>query len=226
MQPPMPDTPLSELHVHSCRTCVPTEVRRRGRVLLNQQLWLWGQDIRRPEGNALLEYGFERTRPPEGQKGSNTYTCQPAPGTVVTLWAFGLSYARADRGAVFLPRFTFTPRLVAAEAPPGVIWSPTQLPDCRAPRGAREWARAHRLFIPALRWIADYECWIAGRLGLPYRRACVEAWPKVRVPADRLADAWAQLIAECDAAMQAFIAARQPVQSPVASGECRVPSAE
>lgn len=193
------------------RPCIPTELRRRGRILLNQQLWLWGQDIRRQEGNALIEYGFARIRPPEGVKGSNTYVYHPAPGVVVTLWAFGLSYAQADRGVIFLPRFTFTPQLVAAETPPGVVWSALQLPARRTPRGAREWARAHRLFIPALRWIAAYECWIAGKRGPAYRRACVEAWPKIRVDADRLIGEWDRLIAECDAAMRAFIAIRQSV---------------
>ena len=33
--------------------------------LYSQQVWCWGRDICRKEGNWLLEYGFRRTKPPE-----------------------------------------------------------------------------------------------------------------------------------------------------------------
>jgi hypothetical protein len=190
------------------RPCIPTEIRRRGRVLLNQQCWLWGQDIRRPDGNALIEYGFARTRPPAGEKGSNTYALRSTGGETVLLWAFGLFFHRPGTGGVFIPRFGFSPRVARFDGLPGEVWGATQLSNCSPPRGAREWARAHRLFIPALRWVAGYEGWIVGRRGLDYRRACVESWPKVRVAADGLAGEWDRLIADCDAAMRAFIAAR------------------
>ena len=36
--------------------------------LLSQQLWCFGQDIRRVEGNWLIEQGFQRTPPPREQK--------------------------------------------------------------------------------------------------------------------------------------------------------------
>ena len=32
--------------------------------LLCQQIWCWGRDIERPEGNWLLERNFERLEPP------------------------------------------------------------------------------------------------------------------------------------------------------------------
>jgi len=190
------------------RTCIPTEARRRGRILLNQQLWLFGQDIRRPEGNALIEYGFWRTRPPEGERGSNTYCFAPTPDTVITLWAFGFYYRRVGHGGIFISRFGFTPRLAPDDTPPGTVWSALQLAHCRAPHGAAQWARAQTLFIPALRWIVDYERWIAGARGLAYRHTCVESWPKARIPAAGLADEWARLADECDAAMRTFIAIR------------------
>ena len=32
--------------------------------LLSQQAWCWGRDVLRPEGNWLLEVGFDRIEPP------------------------------------------------------------------------------------------------------------------------------------------------------------------
>ena len=32
--------------------------------LLSQQIWAWGQDVRRKQGNLLIEFGFERVKPP------------------------------------------------------------------------------------------------------------------------------------------------------------------
>ena len=29
---------------------------------MEQQLWCWGRDVERPEGNLLMAYGFERHR--------------------------------------------------------------------------------------------------------------------------------------------------------------------
>ncbi len=190
------------------RPCIPTDVRRRGRILLNQQLWLWGQDIRRPEGNALIAYGFARSTPPEGQRGSNTYLLRLPDGASILLWAFGFFYQREELGGVFLPRFGFTPRLARCAAPPEGVWSATQLRDCCPPHGAQAWARAHRLFIPALRWVADYERWVLGARGADYRRSCVGSWQKEQVPAEGLDGAWDALAEACDAAMRAFIAAR------------------
>lgn len=188
--------------------CIPTGVRRRGRVLLNQQFWLWGLDIRRPEGNALIEFGFSRMKPPEGQKGSNTYVLCRADGVSIILWAFGFFYHRADAGGIFVPRFGFTPRLARFAGLPGEIWSATQLTTCRVPHGARQWARTHCLVIPALRWVADYERWVLEARSLAYRRACVADWRHTQVAADRLLGEWASLADDCDAAMGAFIAAR------------------
>lgn len=186
--------------------CIPTALRRRARILLNQQCWLWGQDIRRPEGNALIEYGFARTRPPEGQKGSNTYLLRRPDGTAL-LWAFGFFYHRAGEGGVFLPRFAGTPRLARFAGLPGAVWSATQL-DCRPPRGVWQWSRARQLFVPALRWLAEYERWVRAARGLGYRRACVESWKQTQTSAASLPEQWEALADDCDAAIRAFIAAR------------------
>ncbi len=190
------------------RPCIPTEVRRRGRVLLNQQLWLFGQDIRRPEGNALIDYGFVRTPPPEGVKAGNTYSIGESDGTDIFLWGFGLFFHHPARGGIFIPRFTFTPRLARFAGLPDRGWAWPQLQECRVPHGANQWATTRHLFIPALRWIARYERWIVRRRGLDYRAACLAAWPHAARHAAELDNAWEQLIADCDAGMSAFVATR------------------
>lgn len=195
------------------RPCIPTEARRRGRVLLNQQLWLFGQDIRRPEGNALIDYGFRRTRPPEGLKAGNTYSITEPDGTGIFLWGFGLFFHHPARGGIFIPRFTFTPRLARFVGLPDRAWAWPQLQECRVPRGVYQWATARYLFIPALRWIAAYERWIVRRRGPDYRTACLAPWSHATIAAADLSDAWQQLLADCDTGMGAFIAARLPEAS-------------
>ncbi len=190
--------------------CIPTAVRRGGRLLLNQQMWLFGQDIRRPEGNALIEYGFARTKPPEGVKAGSTYAiCEPD-GISVFLWGFGLFFHHPASGGIFIPRFAFTPRLARFAGPPDRSWAWPQLQECRAPRDAGQWATTRRLFIPALRWIAAYERWIVERRGLDYREACIAPWPHAAIPAAALDDTWQRLIVDCDAGMNTFVAARLP----------------
>lgn len=197
------------LMLHPRQRCLPADVRRCGRVLLNQQLWLWGQDIRRPEGNALIEHGFTRLKPPDGVRGSNTYVLQLPCGARVFLWAFGFCYQRPGCGGIFMPRFSFTPRLARCDDLPAAVWSATQLGAYRPPRDSRQWARAWSHFIPALRWVADYERWIGGARSSEYRRVCIDSWRQTQVHAACLGAEWEALAERCDMAMRSFIAARQ-----------------
>ena len=55
---------------------VPPSVIREGKLLLDQQCWCWGQDIRHPEGNLLLTHGFVRERH-DTEKDLSRYTLLP-----------------------------------------------------------------------------------------------------------------------------------------------------
>ena len=47
--------------------------------LFSQQIWCWGCDIRRPEGNWLVELGFERMAPPANREScSSVLRVKPA----------------------------------------------------------------------------------------------------------------------------------------------------
>src|SRR5689334_2275112 len=83
---------------------------KRGAALFHQQMWCWGCDIRRPEGNLLLMYGFERERPPEGVHGSSSYFLHTPTERGIRLWGFGLFFTQQGQGSLFLQRYGFAPR--------------------------------------------------------------------------------------------------------------------
>ena len=71
----------------------PEDGLARGVDLLSQQIWCWGRDILRPEGNVLLEQGFERLiAPPDKANKKNIYALSPASGRTVILRGFGIVY--------------------------------------------------------------------------------------------------------------------------------------
>jgi hypothetical protein len=146
--------------------------RRIVNVLLNQQFWCWGQDIRRPAGNLVLAFGFRRFRPPVGVLGSSCYRLPFAGGEVV-LWGWGVLWSRAGTG-VFLPRRQFAPQGVRGclAAP---CWSPEGLPALDPPTLVSQQTLA--LLAELLDWLAGYERWVLQVAGLDYRRACAGAAP-------------------------------------------------
>lgn len=185
--------------------CLPAAVRRRGTSLLNQQFWLWGQDIRRPAGNLLLRHGFERTRPPDGVQGSRCYTLRLDAHRTVVLWGFGIFYGDRAHGGLYLSRFGLVPLLLESGQPPVAVWTPTHLPQCALPADEDEWLRARPLLIAALRWISGYESWILKEMGSAYRHDCLAAWSHPVCTADASAALWLRLAQRCDATLQRAI---------------------
>ena len=45
-------------------TCTRRDLIKHAEALLSQQIWCWGCDIMRPNGNWLIEIGFKRIEPP------------------------------------------------------------------------------------------------------------------------------------------------------------------
>jgi hypothetical protein len=146
--------------------------RRLFEALVNQQFWCWGHDIRRPEGNLLLAYGFARTRPPAGVLGSSCYRFVE-PCFEVILWGWGLLLS-GPAGGVFLPRHGFAPRPALAPLD-AVCWSPEGLPPLGDPSDVPAFDRWLRM---AAEWIAEYESWVLATAGLAYRRGCAADAPR------------------------------------------------
>jgi hypothetical protein len=176
-------------------------LRRKGERLLNQQCWLWGQDVKNQE-NLLLEFGFERVRAPEGHTGSSQYTLLLPHNRRVQLWGFGL-YFGGDSG-IYFNRLEFAPR--AAYFNPG--WrsadSMRGLPRCE------EFA----LVAELANWIGSYEAWVTQQHGLAYRERCLVGWSKKSTPPGCLSTAWRSLGCEIERFRVLFQKDTQGSQAP------------
>lgn len=168
------------------RAYIPAQVRRQGRILLHQQCGLWGQDVRRAEGNLLLNFGFERMRAPEGAVSSSQYTLNLGKSEFVRLWGFGLFYG-GERGGIYVNRYDFTPRLAFATPK---VWQ--SIEEMRRLPAASDTS----LLEKAMRWIASYERWVLHCYGNTYRAACLAGWRKCGLPDSGLPAAWMALAGE------------------------------
>ena len=161
--------------------------------LLSQQAWCWGRDIQRPEGNWLLEIGFDRIEPPADRKNcSSVYSLQLPRGRCVVLRGFGAFYGDRRRGGVFLPRYEFWPRYTkhaTLECPP---WSHADLPRWNVPTESQRNCCAS-LTVDFIDWIRPYEVNIVALLGIEYRRSTLVKWDNGKrpiTPAEEMARAW------------------------------------
>lgn len=167
------------------------DLRRWATDLFDQQLWCWGRDISRPEGNVLLDMGMCRYRSTEPKHGT-LYKATLQGDAEVWLWGFGLLYREPGVGCVFLRRKGFDPLLV--ERPPEQpVHRAEDIGPLVRPAGESR-AVARELVRGAATWIAGYEHWVAESLGIDYRRAVLEARDKESiVPATAMAASWERL---------------------------------
>jgi hypothetical protein len=148
---------------------IPARLRRQGSLQLNQQCWVWGQDVRRAEGNLLLESGFVRRRAEDGSLASSQYTLEVRAGMCLRLWGYGLYFGEIQGSGIYLNRFEFLPRVAVSD---GERW-----------HGVGEFtelalAADTVLLGEAIRAIANYERWVLSTFGVAYRRACLAGWSK------------------------------------------------
>lgn len=168
-------------------------LRRRAALLLDQQLWCWGQDVRYPAGNILMRFGFQRERPPDPASGCSAYRLFPFSGGQIVLWGFGLFFGQEAYGGLFLRRQQFLPLWTPLATLPTMFWEPEHVPELRVPRTLAECVCTRRLLTAALQGIACYEQWVLDTLGLDYRNHCLSAWHNTTVPAEAVSDEWARL---------------------------------
>ncbi len=152
---------------------VDPRFKKLGAKLMNQQCWCWGCDIRRPQGNLLLAFGFERLRPPEGVEGSSCYRIGLRSGHEVSLWGFGAIISN-EVSAVHVGRFEFNPQICMALGKTQSCWGPSDLPAMRRPSSSDELTFAGTLSSELLTFIGDYESWVAETVGIRYRQQTVE----------------------------------------------------
>ncbi|MEM6777100.1 MAG: hypothetical protein AAF670_05560 [Planctomycetota bacterium] len=156
---------------------------------MSQQVWCWGRDVERPEGNLLMQFGFERYRDNDTADRSTCYRLD-RDDLHVCLWGFGMFFGNRELGGLYLDRFDFRPGWAPVESISLSVHWPDELPLFTRPRGEWQWSRARRLWKHALTWIADYESWVRKDAGLAYRRHCVASWLRPSVRAEKTVGAW------------------------------------
>lgn len=163
-----------------------------GAELLHQQCWCWGQDIRRAEGNLLLQFGLNRTRPPEPGRGSSRYEWRDG-GVEVVLWGFGIGLRDGLSGGIYVNRYCFVPRWLPQQFLLDEVWRAEQMEGHRGPATRREIRRSRRLLKTLVRWIACYERWVRSTCGVDYRRRTLAEWTRTHIPADEMARRWEEM---------------------------------
>ncbi len=176
--------------------------------LLSQQIWCWGRDILRPEGNWLLNLGFSRVRPPaERENCSSLYTLNLPGGRCVVLRAFGVFYGARQLGGVYVARYKFQPRYTNCATLKSPPWKAEDLPKLRRPTSMQR-NSCVSLTLELIDWIRDYEVNIADCLGLEYRRSTLTEWDdgtRPVVPAEEVASAWRELSLQVAANPEAYL---------------------
>lgn len=169
--------------------CLPRPIQNFGVRLLAQQLWCWGRDIERSQGNLLLQTGFEQHRYRGDEERSTCYRLDDGQ-THICLWGFGLFYGHRSLGGLFLNRFDFCPQWSPVESLAASIHQTADLPSFGRPSGLQQWQQALQLWTSLQDWIAGYEKSVCADHGNAYRRKCVRSWMQPYVRADRMASAW------------------------------------
>ncbi|MCH9675009.1 MAG: hypothetical protein K0U93_26440 [Gammaproteobacteria bacterium] len=192
--------------------CDEGELLKQAVNLLSQQLWCWGRDILRPEGNWLLDVGFDRIVPPADRKACpSVYALAMPRRRCVVLRGFGVFYGDGQRGGVFLPHYEFEPRYTiqaTLDCPP---WSRADLPKLNTPIASQQKACA-ALTLDLIDWIERYEVNIVEQLGIEYRRSTLLKWgdgTRPSVPAERMASAWRELSYRVASDFNAFLGVSQ-----------------
>lgn len=162
-------------------------------ILFSQQIWCWGRDVLRPEGNWLLEVGFERIEPPNTRPDCpSAYLLGLPKKRCVLLRGFGLFYGDHRRGGVFLPRYDVRPRYTPNATLERIPWSKNDLPEFSPPRKVHR-AKCASLTLDAIDWILTYEGRILDLLGLDYRRSTLKDWDdgdRSTIPAEAMMSRW------------------------------------
>ncbi|MEX2374948.1 MAG: hypothetical protein WD942_05085 [Dehalococcoidia bacterium] len=151
-------------------------------ALLDAQCWLWGQDLRSPNGNLLVQFGLTRgVFPGEGDH-RTYYQGVTAIGCTVVAWSGGVLLGDSE-ASLFLPRSRFTPLML-----PG-LWADDAPPDLRGVMNRSHLSAPadHPHVISALRWLVRYERFVLDHGATGWRAECARRWEQVENDAHRVA---------------------------------------
>ena len=129
-------------------------------ALVKLQMWCFGYDIRRPEGNLLLRFGFERSKLPTGQYGSSYYSKVLDSTHTMHLWGFAMALERPGIG-LLVKRNERTPRVYEGARIEYPLWRPQDLPHGYTPREEASLFIAKELLSRLTAALSDYEQFVA-----------------------------------------------------------------
>ncbi|MCU0498486.1 MAG: hypothetical protein MUF87_14140 [Anaerolineae bacterium] len=162
------------------------------RAIFDQQMWCWGCDVRRAEGNLLLAYGCIKHSAPI-PKTPSAYQLWLDTDTTLTLWGWGIWIAQNGIGSLLIQRSGFRMTGITTPILSPSAWSEETLPLSAPSLNAEA---QHHMILRVFQAIADYEQWLTTQVEPHYRLMTINAWPQKRHhknhPTD-LAAAWSQL---------------------------------
>jgi hypothetical protein len=139
---------------------------------IHQQMYFWGQDVVRPEGNFLVESGFERL-PTMGLKGTSRYRCEWQGGHI-ELYGACAGWYGDDGGFTYIrPRHRCSIWLSSESTPIPGAWQDEHI-DTSATKD-----ELYQASFPFLDWLISYEKTILDRFGPAYRQANYASYQKV-----------------------------------------------
>ncbi len=176
---------------------IPTDIQRAAIPLLDQQMWCWGCDVRRAQGNLLLAYGAEK-RPAPDARFHSAYTFQTDQDAVLNLWGWGIWFAHPQWGSLFVDRSRFRVRYSPEVILRPNAWRARDLPPMTGGHSEIEAGYADNLLAATLNWIGHYERWLSSQVEPDYREHILENWPKRKrykggIPAAAMPVSWFEL---------------------------------
>ncbi len=184
-------------HLVRHATNLPPRIKRWGQMLLEQQMWCWGCDVRRSGGNLLTAYGFKKRSSPEPRFHS-AYTYWLDADCALTVWGWGLWIAGQAHGSLFINRtfscIRYTPE---AELMPQA-WQERDLRIQDTVMNSGSITKSITLMHTALRTVGDYEAWLTTQVEADYREKVISTWPLRRryrggIPFHEMASQWNDL---------------------------------
>ncbi len=161
--------------------------------LLSQQVWCWGRDIERLEGNWLMEIGFDRIEPTfKCEDCDSIYSLKLPNGKRVVLRAFGVFYGNDQKEGIYLPRYDFLPKYSRRLNIKNHPWEKKDLPKLNFPNNS-EITNCVTLVSELVNWIRTYEENVVNVLGIDYRKSTLLEWIKIRgsiIPAQDMVSEW------------------------------------
>ena len=164
--------------------------------LFSQQIWCWGRDILRKEGNWLIQQGFDGIKSPAERADSKTiYTLSLSKSKSVILRGFGVLFTDQSYGTIFLPRYDFRPKFTKDTELKNPPWEFGDLSEFKFPNES-EIEHSSSMLIQLVDWIIKYEKEIQDKLGTDYRESTLLEWDngkRVVIAAKEIIGEWVKI---------------------------------